>query len=30
MLEGLEPTTEPDEFTPVPLFPAAVQLTAGE
>jgi len=30
MLEGPEPTTDPDEFPPVPLFPAAVQLTAGE
>ena len=30
VLEGLEPTTELDEFTPVPLSPTAVQLTAGE
>ena len=30
VLEGPEPATELDEFTPVPLSPTAVQLTAGE
>jgi len=30
VLEGLKPGTELDEFIPVPLATAAVQLIAGE